>query len=101
MVGRGTVTTVSVESDFTSEISVFSGNCTALVCEKNSDYQDGLGSSLTFLAYDDVTYWILVTGNDEVVYYRSTDAFDRVGELNISVAVSRRSNRFLRVSRTI
>ncbi len=48
---------------YDTKISVFSGSCGNLVCENgNDDAVCGLGSSLTFNAYQGRTYYIMVHG---------------------------------------
>jgi hypothetical protein len=65
IVGNGNLLEVSTCNfyDFDTRISVFSGNCAALVCNGENDNACGLGSEVSWLANNGTTYYILVHGN--------------------------------------
>jgi len=87
LVGQGNTTTVIVISSFDSEIAIFSGSCEELNCVSNSGSQEGMGSSLDFVGEVDVQYFIHVTGTDNMVSWKTNDAFDVVGSFTISVSM--------------
>ncbi|KAL7572869.1 hypothetical protein ACA910_004524 [Epithemia clementina (nom. ined.)] len=57
-VGSGRTVRLVYETEFSQELSVFSGTCSELECQENG------GDSVEFVAEDGVTYYVLLSGSD-------------------------------------